>query len=39
MSPGKQDIEIFGNRTTTIETGNDNPDPQGGQQNDDCDGR
>jgi type VI secretion system secreted protein VgrG len=24
MSPGKQDIEIFGNRTTTIETGNDN---------------
>jgi type VI secretion system secreted protein VgrG len=23
MSPGKQDIEIFGNRTTTIDTGND----------------
>lgn len=23
MMPGKQDIEIFGNRTTTIETGND----------------
>ena len=24
MSPGKQDIQIFGNRTTDIETGNDN---------------